>query len=153
MTPAKAARASAAAPAAPAEVSATGAATALPVVSAAAARTAFRGMGSITRLFQLWSTRAFSVKSAVQYPPRVFLIRIFSSASCYLFIFSRLRRFSERAFSITVSPRATGPVWTARSIRVVLELLQRTGHPGAICATRQVVRTECKRCRECYYTW
>ena len=40
-------------------------ATAVPEVSsatsAAAARTAFRGMGSITRLFQVWQTRAFYV--------------------------------------------------------------------------------------------
>ena len=48
----------------------------------------------------------------------------------------------ERSSTITVSPRAAGPAWTVRSVRVVLELLQRTGHPGAICATRQVARTE-----------
>ena len=45
-------------------------------------------------------------------------------------------RFWERPSTITVSPRAAGPPWTARSVRVILELLQRTGHPGAICATR-----------------
>ena len=55
-------------------------------------------------------------------------------ASCDLFIFWRPRRFWERPSTITVSPRAAGPAWTARSVRVILELFQWTGHPGAICA-------------------
>ena len=42
------------------------AATAVPAVSAAtsatAARAAFTGMGSITRLFQVWPTRVFSIR-------------------------------------------------------------------------------------------
>ena len=50
--------------------------------------------------------------------------------------------YLDEDYTITGSPRAAGPAWTARSVRVILELLQRTGHPGAICATRQVSRTE-----------
>ena len=54
--------------------------TAVPAVSAAtsaaAARTAFmRGMSSITRLFQVWSTRAFSVRVPCSTPHTVFLNR------------------------------------------------------------------------------
>ena len=40
------------------------------------------------------------------------------------------------------SARAAGPAWIARFVRVILEPLQQTGHPGAICATRQVSCTE-----------
>ena len=70
--PARAARASAAISAAAAAISTTGAATAVPEVSAAtsaaAARTKFRGMGSITRLFEVWSTRVFSVRMPCSTP-------------------------------------------------------------------------------------
>ena len=72
-----AARATAALSAAAPAILATGAATAVPEASAAtfaAARTAFRGMGSITRFSGVVNTGIFC-RSAVQYPPRVFLTR------------------------------------------------------------------------------
>ena len=41
-------------------------------------------------------------------------------------------------------PRRLIPVWTARSVRVVLELFHRPDHPSTIFANCQVARTECK---------
>ena len=80
-------------------------------------------------------------RSAVQYPARVFLTRTRAYKLRVIHIL-KTTPIWKRSFTTTVSPRAAGPAWTARSVRDVLELFQRTGHPGAIWATRQVSRTE-----------
>ena len=94
-------------------------ATVSAAASATAARTAFKGMGPIMRLFQVWSARAFSVRV----PRSTSCIKLASSrpvhgrASWDLFMFWILRQFWEQAAStITASRRAAGPVWTACSV-------------------------------------
>ena len=93
-------------------------------------------------------------QSAVQYPPRVFLTRTRARKLLLIHILETKpifgagllhhhnhppRRWTsmDRPFCPS-RPRAPSP---------------NSPPPGAICVTRQVARTECKRRRECYYTW
>ena len=124
--------------------------------SATIARTSLRGMWFITRLFKVWSARTFPVRV----PCRTSYTEYASSGPvrervrCHVFIFWRLRQFWDRTSSnITVNPREAGPAWTACSVRVVLELFHRLGHPGAVYATKQVAYTKCKCCNKYYCTW
>ena len=80
-------------------------------------------------------------RSAVPYPPRVFLTRTRARKLRLIHILKTTPILGAALHHHSQPPRRR-TCMDRRSVRVILELLQRTGHPGAICATRQVSCTE-----------